>query len=85
MMQFLRYAALVGLALVSPGCVVTQYHKEVVVTMDGDGKVVSVVVTERIDQPDGQARPMVFEYIQLVPIHADSQQPTPTLVPVNAK
>lgn len=50
-------------------------------TKDGDGKVVSVVITERIYQPENVAFPMVFEYIQLPPVNARSQEPMPTSTP----
>lgn len=79
MNQLLRSVALVALVSVGPGCgVFTQYQKEVVVTKDGEGKVLSVVITERIYQPENVAHPMVFEYIKLSPLNAPSQQPTQT-------
>jgi hypothetical protein len=33
------------------GCTMVQYHKQVVTTLDGNGKVVSTVITEDIKEP----------------------------------
>lgn len=79
----LRLAAVVAAGLWGTGCVWTQYYKEVVSTQDGDGKVISVVVTERIIQPNNVANPIVFEHIQLVPVNAQGQPSTPTVLPQN--
>ncbi len=71
------------LLLLPLGCATTQFSKEVVVTKDGSGKVVSVVVKESVVQPEGVAEPMVLEYIHLVPVNARSNSPTPVDVPKN--
>ena len=75
--------ALLAFLILSAGCRWTQYYKEVVVTRDGDGKVIGVVVTEKIVQPDNEAYPMVFEYIHLKPFHARTFDPTPVTLPKN--
>lgn len=74
----------VAFASASAGCVWTQYYKEVVTTKDGDGKVLSVVITERIAQPNNVANPIVFEQIQLRPVNAVGEA-TPTVLPVNKR
>ena len=67
----------------SSGCGWSDYYKEVVTTRDGEGRLVSVVVTERIRQPHNVAQPINFEYIQLRAVNAQSMEPTPTLLPLN--
>ncbi len=69
------------------GCSFTQYFKEVVVTQDGDGKVKSIVITERVIQPREVGAPFNPEYIKVqnyrLPIPAQPANPTITLVPMN--
>ena len=79
----MRITLLALLALITTtSCVWTGYYKDVVVTKDGEGNIVSIVITERIAQPRNVADPIVFEYIHLRPVNARGG-PTPVLVPQN--
>ncbi len=83
-MMKVRWLALVMAAVT--GCSHTQYFKEVVVTKDGNGKVQSIVITERVFQPREVSAPFNPEFIKLqnyrLGIAAQPATPTATSLPI---
>jgi hypothetical protein len=76
-----RLITLLALWVVAPSCQTTTFTKEVTVTRDATGKVVSTTVLERVSQPDGVAHPIVLEYIQLPRLDAPGTPPTVAELP----
>ncbi len=52
------------LSLAASGCVSTTYTKTVTVTKDADGKIVQIVESESIMQPNQQGWPVKFEHLK---------------------
>lgn len=61
-------SCVVGIALLTSGCVSTTYTKTVHVTKDAEGKIIQTVESESVVQPNQSGWPMKFEYLKGVQV-----------------